>query len=95
MTQMPMSAVGEGIAGEWARVTDEMPYFVFDANGTVRIQQQGRINFYFRDGGDPGFRGIIELEGNSRVKLEGKFTENEGERPTSFTKDVGVYARQP
>lgn len=55
-----------------------------------------RIDFFFLEGSsDPAFRGIVEFEGDSRLKFEGKWTREEAERPKNFGNNAEVYRRAP
>lgn len=54
-----------------------------------------QINFYFGEvNDDPGFRGIFEITAEDHLKIEGRWTKEESERPKIFDKEAGEFVRE-
>jgi uncharacterized protein (TIGR03067 family) len=53
-----------------------------------------RLNFYYREAnGNPNWRGIIEFESDTRMRLDGEYTSKEEERPKNFRDKAEVFTR--
>lgn len=53
-----------------------------------------RLNFFFGEiNDDPSFRGILEFQTEDSMRLDGRWTKEEKERPTTFGEDTYIFSR--